>query len=69
MNKLSGMAGILASAVLAIQAGVAGAHGSFAFDDPYWKRPVERTAVQPPTALAEAAKQNQKYDFVDHYNR
>jgi hypothetical protein len=54
---------ILAGALLALGAGVASAHGSFAFDDAYWKAPVERTSVQ-----QVAAPRTSKYDLVDNYN-
>jgi len=61
-------AGIVAGGLIALHAGIAAAHGSFAFDEPYWKRPVDRASVQQSGTLAEAAKQNRKYDQVDNYN-
>jgi hypothetical protein len=53
---------IIAGAVLALNAGVASAHGSFPFDDAYWKQAPERTSVQA-TAITKS-----KYDLVDNYN-
>lgn len=54
---------IVAGSILAMNAGIASAHGSFAFDEAYWKQPSQQTSVQ---QAAPAAKS--KYDLVDNYN-
>lgn len=68
MTQSRNLVRIFAGVVLAVQAGVAAAHGSFPFDDPYWKRPTDLATLQPSAASAAAAQQNSKYDSVDNYN-
>jgi hypothetical protein len=60
--KRTALATLVAGLALALNAGIASAHGSFAFDDAYWKQVPDRTSVQ----QAEQAKS--KYDLVDNYN-
>lgn len=54
---------LLVGSILALNAGIAAAHGSFPFEDAYWKQPIERTSMQ-----QAAPAQTSKYDLVDNYN-
>jgi hypothetical protein len=54
---------ILAGSILAVNAGIAAAHGSFTFEDAYWKQPTDRTSMQQSTTT-----ERSKYDHVDGYN-
>lgn len=60
--KRTALTRIVAGSILALSAGIASAHGSFAFDDAYWKQPAQQTSVQ------QAAPTTSKYDLVDNYN-
>lgn len=49
----------LAGAVIALQAGTASAIGTWTFDEPFWKRPIDRTAQ-----VVQIEEQRQAFDFL-----
>jgi hypothetical protein len=57
------LSNILAGSILALGASVASAHGSFPFEDAYWKAPLERTSMQQAAPIEKS-----RYDLVDNYN-
>lgn len=49
----------LAGAAIAMQAGTAAAVGSWAFDDPFWKQPIDRTSQ-----AVHVEEQRQAFDYL-----
>lgn len=50
---------VAAGIAIALQAGTASAIGTWAFDDPFWKRPIDLTAQ-----VAQVEEQRQTFDFL-----
>lgn len=57
------LAFVAAGVAIALQAGTASAIGTWAFDDPFWKRPIDHTAQ-----TTQAEEQRQTFDFLTRFS-